>query len=324
VPIDLSIVIPCRRRPDLLTSCLHSINLHAPQATEIVVVDDGSRDDAVTRAAIAAGARAVRLEKSSGFCVAANAGIQASRGSIIEVLNDDTEVTAGWSEAALAHFADPRVAAVAPLVLRGSSLAKNNYRIDSAGDRYFLGGIARKRGHGGIAGPAYARSCRVFGASASSAFYRKRALDEVGAFPASFGAYFEDVDLAFRLHRAGHAIQFAPASVVHHLGSSSYGRPKRRLLEQQSRNEERVFWRNLPAPVLARAILPHVFVLLTKGLLRLAEGSFLPFLFGRMSLLREIPELIHYRRQLHARFPVDKIDGWLLERTALGLLSWPY
>jgi hypothetical protein len=56
--------------------------------------------------------------------------------------------------------------------------------------------------HGRLLEPDYLHTRRVFGASASSAFYRRGALLRVGSFPESFGAYFEDVDLAFRLNRA--------------------------------------------------------------------------------------------------------------------------
>src|SRR5207244_12481561 len=136
--------------------------------------------------------------------------------------------------------------AVAPLVLQ--SLASVNQRpcVDSAGDSYYLGGVAGKRGHGQPLGREHLRPRRVFGASASSAFYRRDVLLRVGAFPEAFGAYFEDVDVAFRLNRAGYRVLFEPASRVYHRGSASYGKRRRRLLEQQSRNEERVFWRNVP------------------------------------------------------------------------------
>src|SRR5205823_1699570 len=188
---------------------------------------------------------ALRLPRRRGFCVAANAGIEAATAPVVELLNDDTEVEPGWAAAALAHFADPTVAAVAPLVLRWSGAGAATH-IDSAGDRYFRGGVAGKRGHGEPLGPDYLRPGRVFGASASSAFYRRDLLRRVGAFPERFGAYFEDVDLSFRLHRAGGVIVYEPASRVLHRGGSSYGRPSWRLVERQSCNEERVFWRNMP------------------------------------------------------------------------------
>ena len=105
---------------------------------------------------------------------------------------------------------------------------------------------------------------------------------QVGAFPENFGAYFEDVDLAFRLNRAGWQVRYEPASRVFHRGGSSYGRAQRRLLEQQSRNEERVFWRNLPGPALRRALPRHLGVLAAKAWRRWHEGGLAPFLCGRL------------------------------------------
>ncbi len=198
----LSIVIPSHSRADLLRACLSSVIRQAPAGTEIIVVDDGSPGGAVGAAATAFPEVQCLRQARGGFCAAANAGIEAATAPVVELLNDDTEVDAGWAEAALAHFDDPAVAAVAPLVLRWTGQPETEV-IDSAGDRYFRGGVAAKRGHGEPLGPDYLQSCRVFGASASSAFYRRDLLRRVGSFAERFGAYFEDVDLSFRLHRAG-------------------------------------------------------------------------------------------------------------------------
>lgn len=191
-------------------------------------------------------------------------------------------------------FADPAVGAVAPLVLAWP----DGKVIDSAGDRYFVGGVAGKRGHGEPLTDAFLQPCPVFGASASSGFYRRSALDRVGLFPESFGSYFEDVDLAFRLHRAGYQALYEPASrVLHHI-SASYGRRGRRLLERQSCNEERVFWRNLPIGALPCALPMHAAVLAAKAWRRWQEGTFTPWLLGRLRVLGEIAELMRHRRGL--------------------------
>jgi GT2 family glycosyltransferase len=308
----LSIVIPSHRRADLLRACLASVLRHAPSGTEVIVVDDASPRGTVSAAAGSfAGVRAIRLPGRGGFCAAANAGIRAARAPVVELLNDDTEVTSGWATAALAVFSDPAVGAVAPLALCWPGHGPGGPRIDSAGDRYYVAGIAGKRGHGEPLCQEYLQSGRVFGASGSSAFYRRRALLEVGAFPESFGAYFEDVDLSFRLHRAGYHVCFEPGSRVLHRVSASYGgRPGRRLLEQQSRNEERVFWRNLPGPVLVRALPRHLAVLAAKAFRRFDEGTLLPFLCGRVSLLGEVPELIRHRRALRSLGQDAPPDTW--------------
>lgn len=306
--MTLSIVIPSHHRFDLLRACLEAVRQHAPPETEVLVVDDGSPDGIISRVAAEQGARILRLPRQSGYCVAVNAGIRAVRSPIIELLNDDTVVQPGWADAALPWFEDQRVAAVAPLVLDGLG------RIDSAGQCYSLGGVAGKRGHGQPLRPEYQQTCRVFGACGSSAFYRRDVLLAVGGFPESFGAYFDDVDLSFRLNRAGHQIRFEPGSRVHHQGGASYG-TGRRLLEQQSRNEERVFWRNIPSTMLGRAVWHHLAVLAGKTLRRWNEGELTPFLCGRLRVLTEIGEIRRHRQVLAQLGPDGTPAEWPVEST---------
>jgi GT2 family glycosyltransferase len=318
---ELSIVIPSHNRPDLLRVCLRSVARHAPTGTEVIVVDDGSPNASVRAAASDfAQVRCLRLPRQRGFCAAANAGIEAARAPVVELLNDDTGVEPGWAEAALVHFADPAVAAVAPLVLRWTRTGQPT-TIDSAGDRYFVGGVAGKRGRGQLIGPEYLHRCRVFGASGSSAFYRRDLLRRVGAFPERFRAYFEDVDLSFRLRRAGGEIVYEPASRVWHRVSASYGRPRRRLLEQQSRNEELVFWRNLPAQALVRALPLHAAVLAAKAWRRWREGTLVPFVAGRLSVLADIPALLRHRRRLSELGQGTDPSCWGVETSLRELLS---
>jgi len=316
----LSIIIPSHNRADLLGACLAAVRRHAPAGAEVIVVDDASPGGAVSRTAAAfPGVCVVRRDRRGGFCAAVNAGIASATHPVVELLNDDVEVEAGWADAALKWFAEPTVAAVAPLVLRRdddrpcatavsavvgrsttADTAVAHPYIDSAGDRYYLGGVAGKRGCGRPVGPEHLRPGFVFGASASSAFYRRDAVHLVGGFPEHFGAYFEDVDLSFRLNRAGFRVAYEPASRVWHHVSASYGRPAGALLEQQARNEERVFWRNLPGPALARALPLHLAVLAAKAWRRWREGHLLPFLRGKLGVLGETAELIRHRRRLRA------------------------
>jgi GT2 family glycosyltransferase len=288
-------VIPSHSRTDLLRLCLASVTRFAPPGTEVIVVDDGSRGAVVSRTAAEFGVRVVRRPRPGGFCAAANAGVAAAAAPVVELLNDDAEVTAGWADAALRWFADPRVVAVAPLVLQNDPhrLALGlPPLIDTAGDEYDPGGFARKRGHGsalprGRAAPRRgARDLDTLGtvcASACAAFYRRDALRRAGAFPEHFRAYFEDVDLSLRLRQLGGEIVYEPGCVVWHRVSSSYGKnPGRRVLEQQSCNEERVFWRNTHGRDLLRCLPRHAAVLAGKALRRWQEGRLLPWLLGRL------------------------------------------
>jgi GT2 family glycosyltransferase len=293
---------------------------HAPTGTEVLVVDDASPGGKVSKCAAAfAGVQLLRLRRQRGFCGAANAGIQHARHAIVELLNDDTEVTAGWTEAALAAFVDPAVAAVAPLVLYWPGGEVGTARIDSAGDQYYRSGIARKRGHGQTLTPAFLRREKVFGASGSSAFFRRQAVLEAGGFAEDFDAYFEDVDLSFRLHWTGYDIVYEPSSrVLHHVGSS-YGNADRYLLKQQARNEERVFWRNLPSRDLMRAIPCHLAVVAAKAWRRWRMGELAPFLEGRLEVLNEAAGLLAHRRSLRNSRGHLRIGNWQLEKN-----SWKF
>src|SRR5262249_61684464 len=102
----------------------------------------------------------------------------------------------------------------------------------------------------------------------------------IGGFPGSFGASCEAVDASLRLRRAGGVVMYEPAARVLHRVSASHGRPCGALLEQQSRNEERVFWRNVPAASLPLALPLHLAVLAGKAWRRWREGALTPFLRG--------------------------------------------
>jgi O-antigen biosynthesis protein len=301
----LSIVIPTHQRSDLLQACLKAVQCFAPDHCEIIVVDDASPDGKASEtAARFAGVRVLRLPRQRGFAIAANTGIRASRGDVVEMLNDDTEVQPGWADAALRWFDDPSVGAVAPLVLAWP----HGTLIDSAGDRYYVGGIAGKRGHRLPLSAEFLQPSPVFGASAAAGFYRRSALERTGLFPEHFGSYFEDVDLAFRLRCAGYRAMFEPASRVLHHVSASYGQTGRRLIERQSCNEERVFWRNLSSVWLWRALPKHLAVLLGKAWRRWNEGTLTPWLFGRLRVLSEWQAIINHRNTLLHGHPIRTAD----------------
>ena len=291
-----SVVIPSYNGRSLLETCLASIARHRPSDVpiEVIVADDASSDDTPDWIADAhPDVRLVRLGRNAGFCGAANAGIEAARGTFIQLLNNDTEVTPAWIEAGLAPFADPRVGSVAPLVLVRSDPA----RVDSAGDTYAAFGWPSKRGHGQPSRLWADRPAdRVFGASGSSAFYRGDALRSVGAFDPSFGSYYEDVDLAFRLRWAGYDCAFAPDCKILHDLSASYDHDDPTLQRRMARNAEILFWSNLPLPWLAAAALPHAAFTVAQGLWRLVRGRHRPFVGGKLDALRQWRTLRGRRR----------------------------
>ena len=295
-PVACSVVIPSYNGRALLGPCLASIARHRPAgvAIEIIVADDASTDGTPDWIADAhPDVRVVRLATNKGFCGAANAGVDAARGQIVQLLNNDTEVTAGWIEAGLAPFADREVGSVAPLVLVRSDPS----RVDSAGDRYAWFGWPSKRGHGQETSAWLDHpGDRVFGASGSSAFYRAEALRVVGAFDASFGSYYEDVDLAFRLRWAGYDCAFAPRCRILHDVSASYDHGSPTLQRRMARNAEVLFWSNLPRRWLVMAALPHAAFTAAQAAWRLVRGRHRAFARGKLDAVAMLPDLVRRRR----------------------------
>jgi GT2 family glycosyltransferase len=293
------VVIPSYNGRALLETCLASIQRHRPLdvAIEVIIADDASTDETASwLSQTHPDVQLVRRATNGGFCAAANAGIAAARGRFVQLLNNDTEVMPGWIEAGLAPFADPGVGSVAPLVL----IRSDPSRVDSAGDSYAFVGWPSKRGHGEPAAYWLERPVEsVFGASGSSAFYRVSALRRVGAFDASFGSYYEDVDLAFRLRWSGYRCVFTPHCRVLHEVSATYEHDRPALQRRMARNAEVLFWTDLPARWLWPAIVPHVAFTLGQAIWRLARGRARPFVLGKLDALREWPRLVE-RRKLRA------------------------
>jgi mycofactocin system glycosyltransferase len=197
---DVAVVIPARDRPGPLAECLARVG----RVAEVVVVDDGSRDpDAVAAVAREGGARVVR-RKAGGPGAARNTGVGATTKPLIAFLDSDTRPAAGWLEPLLSHLSDSRVAAVAPRVAvpAGQTAIAAYEAVRSPLD---LGSAP------GLVGPGR----RVGFVPAAALLVRRESLLAAGGFDAAL-RHGEDVDLAWRLSRAGWVVRYEPAARVEH------------------------------------------------------------------------------------------------------------
>mgnify|MGYP001548216608 CR=1 FL=1 len=98
--MDISVVIPANNRAHTLPRALDSVLGQTVPPAEIVVVDDGSTD---TTAALLAEqypeVHCLSLDSNQGVSAARNAGIRASRGDWIALLDSDD----AWKPEKLAH-----------------------------------------------------------------------------------------------------------------------------------------------------------------------------------------------------------------------------
>ena len=215
----VSIVIPTCGNVPYALACLESIARHAPRTSlEVLLVEDGSGDARAERLAAARGLRFVRNETNLGFLRSCNRAAGLARGEYLHLLNDDTEVTAGWLDALLDTFRDPECG------IAGSKLVYPDGRLQEAGAVVHPDGREERIGRwDDPARGKYNRVREVDYCSAASLLVPRRLFLELGGFDELYApAYYEDVDLALRVRAAGRKVIYQPASVVVHHESVSY------------------------------------------------------------------------------------------------------
>jgi GT2 family glycosyltransferase len=214
---ELSVIVPNYRRPDLLMRCLDSLrdSCRSMQGqVEVIVVDDGSRDEScqLVRESYP-GVILVALKHNGGYPAAVNAGIRSSTGEWVLTLNNDTTIERGALESLLdVARSSSDVGSVAaqqrfmshPQVIYSAGVAVD--RRGQAADR-LIGHPLADSEHDPI---------EVFAACGAAALYRRAMLDELGGFDEHFLFGLEDVDVAWRGHMRGWRCLYAPRAVVYH------------------------------------------------------------------------------------------------------------
>jgi len=216
---------------ELLAACLRSMlpDVEARRA-EVWVIDNGSSDGSVDMVRKAfPWAHVIVAERNLGFGPAVNVVAERTSSPWLAAANADIELTAGALEALL-HFGkgDAAAGALAPqLVLPDGSIqhsvhsfptvvtaAVNNLRL--ARLHPDLGTKLNAPGH---FVPGASR--RVDWATGAFLLFRRAAFDSAGGFDPAQWMYAEDVDICWRLRRAGWGTRYEPRAVVLHALSAA-------------------------------------------------------------------------------------------------------
>jgi len=314
----ISIVIPSRDGADLLPDCLAAVRAQGLEGLELIVVDDGSRDQTGRLLAERfAEVRVIAHPQSRGFAAAVNAGIRSASHPWIALLNNDAVVEPDWARALLSALeSDPGAAAAATRLRRAS----NPSLIDGAGDAYTRGGYAFKRGWGQRDGAAFEAPAEVFGACAAAALYRRAALEEAGLFDESYGSYIEDVDLAFRLQLLGYRCLYVPQAAAKHAEASfSAGQMTAARARLIARNTLRTLIKDYPAALLLRSAhrvaLDQARLLFHLGVRHAQPAAALG---GWLEAIRFLPRDLRARRRIQKRrrIGLDQLERLLRQGDA--------
>lgn len=227
----------------LLRACLRSLKPELSGRDDVLVVDNGSTDGSQTLLLRSyPWAKRIELERNTGFTGGNNAALRfVEEYKYFILLNNDIEVEPGFLEALLAPFKLPGVGQVNAIILDAEGK-----RVDHAGGRWLFFPSGTNIGAYRNADPQQLPD-EVFDttyASGAAVAVPTSLLQGHGLFP-DFFAYYEDVDLSWRLRRANYRIVVAPKSRVRHLGSATSGRNRPLFEWYAARNRIFLFRRNL-------------------------------------------------------------------------------
>jgi GT2 family glycosyltransferase len=238
-PRDLSVIILNWNTHDELSNSLRAIFAQPHRrAIEIIVADNASNDGS---AQMVVGefpqTRLLQHPRNLGFGGGNNAAVPATSGRYVLFLNSDTIVTDGALDA-LVDFADatPDAGIIGPKLLnQDGSLQYSCRHFPNLGTGFFRNTPLGRLFPGNHFNRDYLmrdfdhNTVRdVDWVSGAAMLIRREALKATGGFDEAFYMYCDDVDLCYRVHKAGWRVVYYPDSVIYHLiGRSSDRVPTR-------------------------------------------------------------------------------------------------
>ncbi len=243
-----------------------------------IIGDNGSTDDSVAFVKkIYPGVRLILNGENFGFAGGYNRVLQQVQADYYVLLNSDVEVTPGWIEPVVQLLErDLSIAAAQPKILSFYQREMFEHAGAAGGfiDRYgfpfcrgrILNVVEKDEGQ-------YNDSREVFWATGAAMFVRSSCWKDSGGFDADFFAHMEEIDLCWRLKKAGYTIWYCGESVVYHVGGGTLQKENPFKTYLNFRNNLFMLQKNLP---FLRAVL-IIFVRLWIDLLALmrffAEGK---------------------------------------------------
>ena len=153
------------------------------------------------------------------FSAKINLGVEHATGTLLLLLNDDTELIEPASvEVLVGHLQMPDVAMAGAKLLFGDGTLQHGGHVYSGQPNHVcVGWRGDSPGPSPLRPLAVERECS--GVTAACALVRKAAFDEVGGFPTELPLSYNDVDFSLKLRRAGHRIVWTPWAVWYHFES---------------------------------------------------------------------------------------------------------
>lgn len=209
----ISVIIPTRDKAELLSRCINSIREKSTYPDyEILIVDNGSAEPKALRLLEgeewAINTRVLKYQGPFNFSAMINRGAEEAKGSILCLLNNDTEVISpDWMETMAAELMKEGVGVVGALLLFPNGTIQ--HAGDLVGGRDCVRHLDSTPGMDAYDVEAVTGACLM---TQRDLFLGLGGLDEV-----NFPVAFNDTDYCLRVREAGQKVIFTTrARLLHH------------------------------------------------------------------------------------------------------------
>ena len=270
----VSIVTVNYRQKEVTADLLNSLNAVTYPNLEVIIVDNGSEEDLYDffKATCQKDSKVLVSKENLGFAGGTNLGINASKGSLILFLNNDTIVPPDFLEPMVNLIqSEEKIGMVCPKIYFYDY--PNVMQYAGASKIHPLTGRGQKVGYGKRDNGSYQKSGPTNLGNGACMLLKKDLLEDVGVLSEMYFMYYEEHDLTERALAAGWKIYYSGASFIHHRQSISIGKSNPLKVYYQSRNRI-LFMRRFSKSFLF-FILYYLLVAMPKQLFQhLSRGEF--------------------------------------------------
>jgi biofilm PGA synthesis N-glycosyltransferase PgaC len=197
---EVTFYVPCYNVAQYLDRVLTALLRQTHPVAEVLIVDDGSRDETVA-VARRYPVRVLRHETNRGLAAARNTALAEVRTEFVAAIDADVELEPDWLARTMRNFGRAGVVGVGGKLLEKYTHGPGNaYRAERMKQHY---GEEWRLDPGPLGG--------------CDAVFRIGALREAGGYNERYRTNYEDCDMSRRLMAKGGQLVYEPAAVCWHL-----------------------------------------------------------------------------------------------------------
>jgi glycosyltransferase involved in cell wall biosynthesis len=197
----ISVYIPAFNVAEYLSRCIEGLLAQSLPPDEILVIDDGSRDNSSQIASSYRAVTLIRHPDNRGLAAARNTAMHAARNELVASLDADCVADPSWLAELAKNMADPAIVGVGGKLMEGVQL--------STADKWRTAHMPQHWGNVPLRNPKFLFGC--------NALFRKSVVLELGGYDETRRTNGEDTDLSARLCEKNLTLLYDPSARATHL-----------------------------------------------------------------------------------------------------------